>query len=257
MSFIASQNILYSGQYGFRNNLSTSLAIMDLVEELTSAIDSSKFTVGVFIDLKKAFDTINHDILIKKLEIYGVRGIASDWIRCYLSNRKQYVLYNDTSSDLCDIVCGVPQGSILGPALFLLFINDLCNVSNTANFILFADDTNIFQTGSSINELCKSVSEELAKLDTWFKVNRLSLNVNKTNFMIFTNNAINCDPKVNINGSEIERVFNTKFLGVIIDSKLTWIHHIKHIKGKVAKNLSVMHKVKHLLHQKALHTLYC
>ncbi len=230
---------------------------MDLVEEITSAMDSAKFTIGVFIDLKKAFDTIDHKILIKKLEMYGIRGIASDWIKCYLSNRKQYVLYNDTSSDMLDINCGVPQGSILGPALFILFINDLCNVSNILNFILFADDTNIFQSGPCINDLCKSVSKELAKLNIWFRVNKLSLNINKTNFIIFTNNKIKYDTKVYINDIEIERVFCTKFLGVIIDSKLTWTNHIQHIKGKVAKNVSLMYKVKHLLTQEALHSLYC
>ena len=149
MSFVNRNNILYDGQYGFRQNFSTSLAILELVEEITSNIDNHHVTVGVFIDLKKAFDTIDHSILLRKLEIYGVRGIASKWLNSYLMDRKQFVQLNNESSNYMSVQCGIPQGSIIGPSLFILYINDLHNVSDILNFILFADDTNIFLSGKN------------------------------------------------------------------------------------------------------------
>ena len=148
--FIEKHSVLNNSQYGFRNEHSTSLAIIELIEEITCANDNKKSTIGVFIDLKKAFDTVNHSILIKKMEHYGIRGIASEWLHSYITNRQQYVSYNETDSNLLNIVCGVPQGSILGPILFILYINDLCSVSEVLKFVLFADDTNLFVSGSNI-----------------------------------------------------------------------------------------------------------
>ena len=141
-----------------------SLAVMELIEEITNAKDNKKHAIGVFIDLKKACDTVDHRILIKKLEHYGVRGAASDWLKSYLSNRKQFVNIDGCSSELLDVICGVPQGSILGPTLFILYINDICNVSNLVKFILFADDTNVFGAGDNQLELECMLNRELAKL---------------------------------------------------------------------------------------------
>ena len=150
--------------------MSTSLALLELTEEITSALDKKKSTIGVFIDLKKAFDTIDHTLLLAKLRHYGVRGVANDWLSSYLENRMQYVSVGDTDSILRNVICGVPQGSILGPKLFILYINDICNVSPVLKFILFADDTNIFCSGSDIVQLSIIVSSELDKLNEWFAV---------------------------------------------------------------------------------------
>ena len=143
-----------------------------------------KVTVCVFIDLKKAFDTINHNLLLKKLAHYGVRGVANNWLASYLSNRKQYVSIDECNSDLLNVLCGVPQGSILGPKLFILFVNDICNISKILKFVLFADDTNIFCSGHDAMQLSRDISNELDKLSVWFAVNKLILNVSKTNFMV-------------------------------------------------------------------------
>jgi hypothetical protein len=152
---------MYTSQYGFREAHSTGLALMELIEDITSNLDNNLVTTGVFIDLKKAFDTIDHSILFNKLCHYGVRGIVSSWIKYYLTNKKQFVCYGGICSDYRTMLCGVPQGSIFGPILFLLYINELANISNKLKFILFADDTNVFCAGKSITEVNNILNNEL------------------------------------------------------------------------------------------------
>ncbi len=255
-SFIKYSDVLYNGQYGFRNNHSTSLALMELIEEISTGLDNNLSTTGVFIDLQKAFDTIDHSILISKLQHYGIRGLPCTWLESYLSNRTQFVKFNGAISDEMMIRCGVPQGSILGPALFILYINDIANVSVKLKFILFADDTNIFYTGKGVKNVNDVINKELRLLNVWFKVNKLSLNVKKTNFMVFSNeNAVEYD-KICINGMELERVCVTKFLGIMIDHRLTWTEQIKITRQKISKSLSILYKVKDILDTHSLLTLY-
>ena len=167
-------------QYGFRANYSTQLALVDLIDKLSSALDNSLHTVGLFLDLSKAFDTIDHNILINKLHRYGVRGVALNWFESYLSDRKQYVVWQNTKSSLASIRCGVPQGSILGPLLFLIYINDICNYSKILSFILFADDTNVFYSSNHLTEAIYVVNRQLSKVSDWLECNKLSVNVSKT-----------------------------------------------------------------------------
>jgi hypothetical protein len=148
-----------------------------------------------------------------------LRDTAHNWIKSYLENRKQFVSIDDSESKLMDVLCGVPQGSILGPKLFILYINDICNVSKLLKFVLFADDTNIFCSGENMEHLSKIISEELDKLNIWFAVNKLSLNVGKTNFMLFGNRTVKSEVNITINENIINRVYVTKFLGVYIDQK--------------------------------------
>ena len=221
LSFIEKHSILSNNQYGFRANHSTAYAITELVESITDAVDDNKYSVGVFIDLKKAFDTIDHKILLDKLEIYGIRGTVLRWIESYLCNRKQFVLYNDANSGKLLLKCGVPQGSILGPLLFILYINDICNISKLLMCILFADDTNLLYANRCPKKLQATLNSELTKLRLWFKINKLSRNIDKTNCIVFGSKCKH-SIEIFIEAKLITQVYDTKFLGVFIDDNLTW-----------------------------------
>ena len=182
------------------------------------------------------------------------------WFKDYLTNRKQYVRihFQGTNSDMFDITCGVPQGSVLGPLLFLIYINDINAASCKLSFTLFADDTNIFNKNSNLQQLIRSTNEELSKLSLWFKANRLSLNITKANYMLFSNRKkiLNQNMNVIIDESIITRVKDCKFLGVIIDENLTWMKHINLVTSKISKNIVVMHKLSYYLYTDAIKCLY-
>ena len=215
-----------------RKGSSTSHSLIEITEKIKESIDNGKFGCGIFIDLKKAFDTVNHKILLTKLDHYGIRGNILKWFESYLSDRKQYVFYNGISSDIKSITCGVPQGSVLGPLLFLLYINDLPNISEKV-FFLFADDTNIYYESDNLMELEKTVNEELKKLCLWLNLNRLALNVGKTNFVIFrANKKLTHNVTLVMNKKAIAQKDNVKYLGVLIDQHLRWNHHVSNISKK-------------------------
>ena len=257
--FLDKYNFLCNQQYGFRKKHSTELAVVELANDIAEAIDAKQTTIWIFIDLSKAFDTLNHTILLKKLEHCGVRGIPLIWFTSYLENRMQYVIYNNSISKKCNIVTGVPQGSILGPLLFLIYINDICNASRLLKFILHADDTNIFFSSSSLSELCRTINEEMVRVVQWFRANRLSVNLKKTGYIVFgTPGKIKklTDCSIYLDGVEIERKFESKFLGIIIDDKLTWKSHIKYIGNKIAKNVGLIGRFRNRFDAYALNTLY-
>jgi hypothetical protein len=220
-------------------------------------MDEKKVSAGIFIDLQKAFDTVNHDILIRKLEHYGLRGVALSWISSYLKNRTQYVDIDNISSEKLFVECGVPQGSVLGPKLFLLYINDITKVSDLLRFILFADDTTILYSDSDLANLVLTVNQELSKLCAWFASNKLSLNIAKTNYMIFHRGAMpTVNQPITINDTPIERVEVSKFLGILVDDKVSWKPHIQNVQSKLSRTLAGMYHARPFVSDSTMTTIY-
>ena len=244
IDFINDHNILYKYQFGFRKQYSTNHAIISLVEKINSALYNGNFMIGVYLDLKKAFDTVDHKILIRKLHAYGIIGNILNWFKSYLHNRKQYVYINKTKSKTKVINCGIPQGSILGPILFIYYINDLSESSKRLFPILFADDTSVFIEGTNLDETIELLNEELNKITTWLSANKLTVNVVKSHYMIFHRSRIKYTTITNIllGPIALKQVNYTKFLGVIIDDKLNFTNHIAYIKNKVSKGMGIILK---------------
>ena len=246
VDFMNKFNLLFKDQYGFRKGYSTDLAIIRITNYILKALDDRNHVIGVYMDLAKAFDTLNHNVLIAKLDHLGIRGPALNWFKSYLSERDQMVKYDGVFSEKCKISYGVPQGSILGPILFLLYINDLYCISKDVALIMYADDTNVFVKGTNLIDTCNIMNQELRKLAEWFRTNQLSLNISKTNFMIFSNNNIGTQCDIKINDLQLERVTSTKFLGVVIDEKLSWKDHISFVNSKISKCIGILYKVRNI-----------
>ena len=254
--FLEKHEILYTLQFGFRASHSINHALVSLTEAIKNSLDNRKFGCGIFIDLQKAFDTVNHNILLMKLEHYGIRGTALNWFKSYLSGRKQYVSVNGSNSSDLSVTCGVPQGSVLGPLLFLLYINDLPLSSSKLAFYLFADDTNIYYEAESLDQLETVVNKELKKVKMWLDVNKLSLNIDKTNFIIFKSPQHPSLQSVNIKFGKlpINQTCYVKFLGVLLDENLSWKYHLTELSKKLARTCGMFFKIRHFL---PIHVLVC
>ena len=257
-NFLESHGILYEFQFGFRPNNSTLHSLIQITEKIKTSIENGKFGCGIFIDLKKAFDTVNHQILIKKLEHYGIRGTSLQWFKSYLSNRQQFVSFNGYNSDKRQISCGVPQGSVLGPLLFLIYINDLPNISKVLNFYLFADDTNIYYESTDLINMERVMNEELKKLYQWLCANKLSLNISKTNFLIFHsyNKPLHKTITLKINNKAIKEEKYVKYLGILIDSTLSWKFHINELGKKVSRVIGVLYKIRQFVTEDIMICIY-
>jgi len=257
-----SENLYYDNQYGFRANHSTEYATLELVDRLNYEMDKGNFPLNVYIDLSKAFDTVDHEILLSKLQYYGIRNTSLSLLRSYLSNRIQYVEIDSYRSSFRKINTGVPQGSVLGPLLFIIYINDIHFSSNLFNFVTYADDTTLFAslnavTSNDSNPTEAVLNSELQSVCKWLNMNKLSLNISKTKCMIFQKSKkIQFKPNLKILDKCIEYVDNFNFLGIVIDNRLNWKYHIENVTRKISKAICILSRLKHYLPRSCLKTIY-
>ena len=264
-SFLSVTNQLYVSQYGFRKMHSCEHAIGELIANITKGIEKGKYTAGTFLDLSKAFDTLEHEVVYKKLEKYGLRGVCLQWFRSYLSNRTLSVecttgdISSKSTSKLYPVEYGTLQGSCLGPLIFLIFCNDLQNHLLFLSCIQFADDTMLYITHTKISYIRSCIEIDLAILQDWFLSNKLTLNVGKSVCILFGKKSgltTTTDLQIRLGNELIPQVKSTKFLGMWIDESLTWNEHITKVILKLKSRLNLLKMGKHLLSKHALRVLY-
>jgi len=271
--YLESNNLLCMEQFGFRKSHSTLHPLVHFLNNVAESKNKNKHTLAIFCDLRKAFDCVDHKILLKKLQNLGVQGIELEWFRNYLSNRKQFVTLNGENSTLLSILLGVPQGSILGPLLFLIYINDLPDCNKLKNS-LFADDTMLLDSHDDPHLLIQNVNKEFHQVISYFNANKLSLHLEKTKYILFFKHSSTNNPDVvfNFNQPLMPTVDPSliykmtcvndlpeqkiKFLGVFIDPFLSFRDHIHHLNSKLSTGLFFLRSVKNILNCKALKSLY-
>ena len=259
-TFCNENDILNKNQGGFRKNHSTVSTVANFTDNLYTAINNNKFSLATFIDFSKAFDTVNHDILIKKLGKLGIRGKNQNLIKNYLENRLQKTVVNDIESDFNNISCGVPQGSVLGPLLFLIYVNDLCNAITRCCTYLYADDTVLIANESSIYTAHRNLQHDLGNVTNWCKGNKLSINVKKTKGMLLGTRSMvkkrHFIPKLTIQGMAIDYVYQYKYLGVTIDEILSFRAHLNNTIKLVAHKILMLSKIRKYITEDAAIKIY-
>ena len=258
---------MFEGQYGFRKRQSTEYAALELVDRISYSLDNRKLPISIFLDLSKAFDTLDYEILLYKLHHYGIRNSTLNWFWSYLTNRTQYIEIDGITSNSRPLFTGVPQSSILGPLLFIIYMNDINKVNSKFDLILYADDTTMISSMCTFTSdrrdtasIDANINRELSKISDWLIVNKLSLNISKTTFIQFhyKQQIMNEDnyPKLKINDSEIERVQEFIFLGLTINENLDWSSHCNKIAYKISRTLEIMNILKHELPSAILKLMY-
>ena len=259
LSFLDRNNIISKKQFGFRPKHSTNHALINIVDTISNAIDTGKMAAGVFVDFQKAFDTVDHSILISKLDHYGIRGKTNDWFKSYLTNRKQCVSILGYESSYKTIEYGVPQGSVLGPLLFLIYINDLNKSIKHSDTFHFADDTNLLNINGSFYKMQSNLNHDLKGLYRWLLANKISLNAAKTELVIFRKPLQKIPPiNLKITGNRIAQTNNVKYLGVYLDKFLDGSAHCISLHTKLQRANGMIAKARHFLRNdpRALLSLY-
>ena len=244
-------------QFGFLKNLSTLDAMINLTESIYDSLNCRKYHISVLVDIRKAFDSVSHNILLNKLEKYGVRSTSLELLKSYLVDRPSYVAIDSIRSREVKSNIGVPQGSILGPILFLIYVNDLPNFSSIIKTTMFADDTTLSLSHSDLNSALDAVSLELESFIKWTDSNRLSINVDKTEALLFSNRARPNDSlSIRMNTQEVSFSSSCRFLGVYLDDNLNFANHISHIVNKLSRSTGILYKIRDFLPTQAKLSYY-
>ena len=251
-SFLYSNNILSTVQHGYRTGFSTNTALMSLTDTIYNNITQNKYSLTAFLDLSKAFDTVDHSILLDKLSHYGIRGSPNALFRSYLSGRTQMVRCNDKISSEKTVNIGVPQGSILGPLLYIIYVNDIERALEKSNCILYADDTSLIASNDNVTTAKHDIEIDLIGILKWFTANKLKVNESKTQLIIFgskgmlqkiSNNPLHID----FGNERITCQGEVRYLGLTLDSNLSFKPHVNNIRLKISKQLGILSHIKHLL----------
>ena len=257
-SYLDNNSLISDNQYGFRQQRSTTAAVLKITDHILHNFDKGNYTIGVFLDLKKAFETVNCSNLLQKLKYLGIKDNALNWFESYLTERQQYVHYQNTSSPKKYLSYSIPQGSTLGPLFFNIYINDITSSTLHLNSILFADDSCFYFSGNDINSVIDTVNSDLLFIDNWLKSNKLSLNLEKSHYIIFNRNKNlphDLDPLI-IDNKIINRINITNFLGIHLNYDLKWHNHINIITNKLHKIKGIMYLTRDLLTRNSLTTIY-
>ena len=257
-NFLEKYKILSPYQFGFRKNKSTTQAVLNQLEFIYQNLDQSKTVISIFMDFSKAFDCIDHEILLNKMNFYGIRGIPYNWFASYLSDRKQFVNVNDNNSSTKFVSHGVPQGSVLGPLLFLIFINDFPNVNPFFKFCIFADDSTLTCKFDNSDELMikNRLENELVVVNNWLQMNKIKINYDKSKFIIFSYGKKYSLDKIKFGSNFISSTDNTKFLGIIVDNHLNFKAHVNSICNKTSKVTGLLFRLNNILPIDSLKMLY-
>lgn len=248
-SFFSKHNLLVDQQHGFRQGRSTETALLTQKELIIRNIEENKITLGIFIDYSKAFDYLDHNILLSKLSDYGIRGVTHTLLLSYLSDRKQRVAIENCVSEYKSVLHGVPQGSVLGPLLFNVYVNDIVKTSSDASFVLYADDTSLFVSGSNSEEVFTKAQVELQRLYTWSKSNGLKINSNKSKAILFRakNKEAQIHAELLLGGMPISIVEQHKILGVTFSADMTWTCHVESLTKSLSSVAGALSRCRHFL----------
>ena len=259
LAYLHKNNILSPEQSGFRPKHSTITTLIKVTDDWFQAIDKKEYTGAVFVDLKKAFDTVDCDILINKLNKIGIKGIPSSWVKSYMSNRVCKTFVNSKMSTESVLSCGVPQGSLLGPLLFIIYVNDLVTCVKSCQVQLYADDTVLYFSHSSINNIELALNTDLENVYNWMCQNKLSVNCKKTECILFGSkhmlskqNVLN----IKLHKSPLNQVRHFKYLGLICDENLNWNNHIENMSQKIGKMIGFLGRLRRSLSETVLNLIY-
>ena len=253
-NYLITNNLICFHQFGYKKNLCTSDALAEFADLAYDSINANHKFIAIYLDFSKAFDTVHYEILLKKLDHIGIRGNVNKWFETFLTERRHFVALGDEKSSEYVTNIGVPQGAVLAPLLFLIYINDMFKSCPKLELIHYADDTTAFVRGNNLLGLEELVNEELSSINIWLQCNTLTLNIEKSSYMIFSHNETFLN--ININNIILQKVQKTKFLGIVFDCNLSFKFHYEEVLSKVSRVAGLTHRSRNLVPKAVLKTLY-